>query len=653
MALRDQLVFDIAWGRCVTSQGFIPTFLRPTPGALGYSLNGSWRLVKFATHQPRFLSNGSLLIEQGSINLCSHPQDLSNSAWIKGSRMRPYTDQVLGISDDYRADQIVVGGYTGNDAAQKITRSFVLNSGRDMIATVYLGLFDGYLGAEDYVQFSGNVVTPAKVMLASLLNPVPGCYIPINLQFKTLGTAPVNSGDEDAAQTVTFELFVKKSCTLNWAGLMLESGTIWTNLIEQDGACLSRAGDFLQYPKNPVESRESFVFYLRLDSWRGDGRIAEMANFKVNIVGGKLEVNCGGTICTDPDLLPSSAQIAIWVSRGLGQVRLYINKALKATAAITNYLPTRSALTICGDGARIFNCLYFFRGDIQDGGKTVGQTAAGDLGSLYDTDQLITEQSQGNSIVTQPMVLIMPGRRAFIRFPGNRTVTQTISAIATSGSDVAKVVRVTTKTIVNAAASQVDWIVINSTKFEHQSTDTPTLAKIAADFAIIINTEPKYEKVNATYTASNAYLDITSATAGNDFYCGVNDRLDATITVQNATAKRVFTVQSAVDFSVGLARIERYYATIMEIEIESIDTTNNLLTCKVPLASEVATIYPGDLIIQEDWQLNCGSNNYFAHHLENHADIKIPPDGKLIDGVIYTNEGNADRLVTPYLKFMF
>jgi hypothetical protein len=644
MALIDSLAFYLV-GSLLNDQ--IPTFLRATPANWEGYVNSSWKQVAFGRHQPRFSSKGTLLLEGESVNLLTYPQNLAHSSWVKGSSMVVFPDQVIAPDSSYKADRISVSATTGNDTAQTISKSVVLNAAEQYTASFCLRLADGRFGATDYIEIADSVVSsPQRVYLAGIYNNKPGNFITFTIPFTSAGSTPA-AYDQQTPQSVTVNLRVNRAVSIDWAYGQIEPGAVWTSFISQDQAVQSRDRDFLQYPYSPIAGLSSFVFYANLEQWRGDGAIVVAGDFVVDIFGGKLRAICGSTTCTAPDTLPAIAKIAVRVSKGLGKVRLYVNQVLVAEQPLSDYQAAAGRLNICGAGVRSLPCLYFFNQDLSDGSAVVGGKITSDLLLLNNQDTLTPELSEDYGLVVLPSVRVPAGQSIQVRFPLLQRARQAITAIASSNTKVAQVDRVTVQTIVSASAVQTDWVAIGDARFSFTSDATPTTAEIAAGLAAAINTTPKKKAVTAAYT-SGASFTVTADVAGDGFDLIPGTNLSRVTTTANVSDTYTITVPNAVDYTVGTALVFRDYAFICEVAIASVNTGSNQLSVKAFPNSQAALIKTGDVLIQPNWQLQVGRNNYFVHHLEDFPDIRAA--AKPQTGFALKNVGSIDRTVTPYVK---
>lgn len=649
--LTDSLCFDIV-GSLITSQGIIPTFTRFTPANSESTVNGSLRIFAAATHQPRFTSTGAILLEQSSTNRLTYPLDLTHSSWVKGSSMVILPDRVQAMDNNYLADLISVAVYTGNQAAQTLTKSFTFESAKTFTATVYLNLLGGRFGGNDKLQITGDVIAPQTVSLGPIFNDRVGNYIPVTMTFTTAGTPPTNYFDPDTLRTVNLQLYVEKAVSIAWGGAQLEAGAIRSTFINQDAQSKSRDDDVLIYPKSPVEGLSSFVFYMNLEAWRGNGtlNLVNAGNFKVEIVDGKLKASCGTVECTDPDDLPATAKIAVRVSQGLAKVQLYVNGVMKARQTISNYAGQVSTVAIAGPSTGMcqIRCLYFFNRDIGDGSIDVGQSVLSTLLELHSLDaNLITDLAEGFSRVIFPAIRVPVGGIQAVRFPQFLAASQTISAITPGSGSVAQVERVTIDTIVSGSASQTDFIIINDTKYDNISDATPTGAEIASGFATKVNTSPRSQPVTAAYTSGSSFT-LTADKPGDDFALSVSPRLSKVNLTPNSLDASLVSVPNAVDFVRGKAQIYRNYAFVADVIITNVNTGTNQLTVSAIPNSIFSQVQVGDTILQPSWSLLIGPNNFFCHHLEDFPDIKI--HSKSPEGFALKNVGLLDRSVTPYAK---
>ncbi len=648
MALRDALCFDIV-GSLTTSQGYTPTFLRYSKANVETITNGSLRTNAVAVHQPRITTTGSLVMEKASLNLCSYPQDLSHSSWVKGSNILVQADKIEDMQGNYLADRIAVSAYGGNQNANTMTKAFILKSAQTLSVSAYLRLAGGRFGGNDVLRVAGDVVTPAIASLGSIFNANFGNYVKVPLTFTAAGSTPGGEFLADTARTCNLQLYVENPVSLDWGGMQVEPGSIGTSFISnQQGLIESRDKDFLQYGRSPIEGLSSFLFYCNLENWRGDGNIIAAGNFKAAIVGGALKITTGAIETTDPTPLPTNAKIAVRVSQGLGRVSVYVNQVMVAFSALTNYSANTSTVEIFGDGFRQARCLYFFNQDIGDGSIDVGGRVLGEMLELHQQDSLLSDLAEGSSRIILPAVRIKAGQNVTVRYPQIQYANQIVSSVSVGTGSAAQVTRIRVEKIVNAAASQTDTLTLNGQPFPFVSDATPTKPEIAAGLTTVINTAPRTQPVTASYTATNDFLTLTADVAGDDFNVSTSQNLSQTSITGNASNSNSIVVPNAVDFVRGTAQIFRNYAFVVEIAILAINTGTNTLTVASIPNSDFLKIQPGDSIIQPSFSLQIGANNVFCHHLEDFSEVKI--FRKSVDGFGLKNIGLIDRIVTPYAK---
>lgn len=643
--LTNSLVFDIV-GSLITSQGQYPTYLRYSPAAQESVVNGSLRSFPVAVHQPRFTSNGSLILEKGSQNLITFPLDLSNSEWVKGSSMTILRDLVPAMDGNFLADRVSVSAFTGNAAANTISRRFALDSAQTYTLTAYLGLAGGQLGPNDVLRVTGDVVTPASINLSAAYNPRPGNYIASSLNFTTAGTAPVSQASNETLRVATIALYCERAVSIDWAGIQLEPGNLQTSFINQTTLVTGRDADSLTYPRSPVSGLPSFTFFCNLEAWRGDGVIVNAGNFRVEIIGGKLRATCGVTTATDPGDLPASAQIAVRVSQGLGNLQVYVNGVLKVRQSLSGFTGAVSTVTVGGQNVLQIKCLYFFNRDLADGSIDVGGNVAGELLQLNQQDSLLTDLSEGHSRIVFPSVRCRAGREVSVRFPQYPFAQQTLATVTPGVSSAFQSDRI--DVFVAPGAGVIDYLFINGTYYSYTADGSPTQAETAAGLVAAVNATPKVQPVTATHTPGDAFFILTGDTAGNDFSLSISSNLRRTNQTSAGLASNTLTVPNAVDFVLGPAQIFRQYAFICDVIITAINTGTNTITFTTTPNSLAGQIQAGDTLMQPTWSLRIGQTAYFAHHLEDFSDIKI--SGKSPEGFRFINRGLLDRLITPYAK---
>lgn len=646
MALTDAIAWDVS-GSLIPSQGQIPNFLRVSPAMAEYELNGSIRLVPVPAYQPRFSSSGALYLEQGATNYCPHPLNLRNSGWIKGSSITVLADRVLSMWGTYEADRVSINATLGNTDAQTLYRQVPFGSAETYTVTFYLRLQGGRFGPNDYVRVSGDVLAVQTVFLGSVFNENPGNYQAVTLTVTTAGSAPANYADDNTERLMTIALYCEAAVSLDWSGVQIEEGSIRTSLINQQASIQSRGADTLLYPSSPVEGLDSFLFYLNLETWRGNGNLLQAGNFRLEIANGYLSATCGVVTATDPTPLPNSARVACRVSKGLEKVQIYVNGVLKARETLTGYVATAGSLQVAGSGVRQLKVGYAFNRDVGDGSVDIGGTAGGELLTLFSQDILFADQTEGFSQIVLPSIRLLPGRSATVKLPGIQRASQTITVLTTGVAAAAQVERVTVDTIVSGAAIQRDTVTVDGTSYEFTSDATPTAAEIAQGLTNLINSDPN-RVVNASYTATNAFFDLTAITAGDPFYVSTSANLRADNQTPNTPGTRLATVSAAVDYNVDEVSIYRDFTWICDAVVTARDLGNNILTLASTGATDFVLIKVGDTVVQNSWQLAIGRNSYFAHHLEDHPDLKIAD--KKEQFFTLRNDGAVDRIVTPYIK---
>jgi hypothetical protein len=645
--LTEALCFDVV-GSLITSQGNIPTYTRFSRANAEYVVNNSTKTFAFATHQPRFSSQGSIFLEAEATNFLDNPLDLDHPSWIKGSNIFIQPDSVQGLGGKRDADRIVVSNFNGNTAAQTLTKTLYFESAKTLTAKAYLRLAGGRLGPNDAIRITGDVLSPATVFLAPILNDQLGNNLKVPLTFTTAGSEVADPTDDTVNRAVVISLYLEKSASLDWLGGQIEEGSYDTSFIDPENGSRIRDGDYLNYSDSPVAGLASFVTYLNLENWRGNGNLINAGNFQLSIDQGKLKAVCGTVTCTDPDPLPASAQIACRVSQGLSRVQIYVNQVLKAKATLSSYQANASEVTIAGEGFRQIRCLYLFNRDLADGSIDTNQKVLSDLLTLHTQDSLITDLAEGHATIVLPAVPILAKGSVSVKYNQIPIASQPITGLTTGPGAVAQVDQVTVELIENAAVAQTDFVQVNNTIYQATSDATPTKPEIAALLAGLINQSPKKEPVTASYTAGNDFFLLTADTAGDDFLVSISDRLSQTNETANQPAANVVTVSNAVDFVRGMAQIYRRNAYICDVAIAAINTSNNQITIQVLPNSLFRLLQQGDVLVQSRWNLAIGPNNVFVHHLEDYSDIKV--SDKSPEGCVFANLGLTDRTFTPYLK---
>lgn len=647
-ALLNQIRFDIA-GKLITSNGDIPTYLRPSPAIAEYVINGSLRTILAKSDVPRFGQSGELDLEPEATNFLPYSLNLSHSGWIKGSSVSILSDRIPGMDGNYEAERVTVSAFTGNTNAQRLSRTVVLRSGLNYTGTVYLRLAGGQLGPNDWVGVDGDVISPVQVSLAEIYNERAGNYLAASFQFTTAGTEVNLDVNDDPGRSVNFVFYCESSVSVDWGGAQIELGDVRTSFIPtRDRNIVTRAADFIEYGRSPMATLASFVVYTRLLGWRGSGAIVRSGNFTLELVNGVVQATCGVVTITDPDPLPGAAQIAVRVSKGLESVLLYVNGVLKARETLSGYVGSIAPFQVGGSGVLRLQNLYVFGGDLSDGSAAIGQSVGSSLATLFVEDTIITDQSPGYSELSFPSIYLPPYSDAEIRLPGLQIANQAITNISSSVAAVAQVTRVYVENIVNASAAQTEWVAINNSRYSFTSDATPTRAEIAQGIRDLIVGLYKHEPVTATYTASDEFFSLTADSAGEGFDVLVSDNLSAEVHVANNPGSQIFTVPNAVDYALGEALVYRQGVFLGAVGITSISLIPNQLTIE-PIGNQpVGLIEVGDQLIQRNWNLSVGMNGTFAHHFEDHPDVRC--SGKERDRFSLRNVGGQSRIVTPYLK---
>lgn len=643
MAIVDAIVFDLN-NALTTSGGVIPKFLRHSTAALEYSDGGSLRLITAGEHKPRIGTDGTLTLEQGAVNLITHPQRLNDSSWTKGSSVTVIPDIIQGLDANYLADRVSFSAYTGNANAQILRKALTIGQGRTMTVSAYLALAAGRFGGNDVLRVSGSgLVAAASVPLGPIYNDKLGQYIRTDLTFQTSGTATTEATETTTGETqstVNLDLYCESAVSVNWAGIQMEVGNLATSYIAQEGASRSRDADRLEYPKNPVEGLASFVVYLNLVGWGGNGVILNTGNLRLEIVSGKLRATVGAVVVNDPNNLPANAKIALRVSQGLQRAQLYVNGVMVAKEAISNYTATAGPMTIGGVGIRKLRTIYCFNRDLSDGSIDVGGTVGGEMFELHQQDNLLKQYSEAYSEFDLPPVRIKPAQKVPVRFQFYQDASQ---AIATLTPGAGATAQVQTVTVNSAAVNQVDVVVIDGVEFSRTATTT-NAADQASGLATLINASTAIP-VTANWV-SGASFTLTADVPGNDFALSVRGKLAVTTTTANQVGTHTLTVAAAIDYVPGRALIFRDYAYVCEIQITAVNAGSNTITFTTTPNSNINLIWQGDQLIQTEWELAIGTGNYFASHRENYPEIKIV--GKSIEGFLLENKGTTERRVTPY-----
>jgi len=648
--LINSLVFDLQ-GSLITSQGVVPNFSRDTTANAEYKINGSLRLVAAPSGLPRFSSTGALFLEKGATNYLPYSNEFAATGWIKGSAWSILKDRVVDLHGNYTGDRASVNFTLGNDAEQTLYRDIELASGQTYTFTAYLRLAGGQFSPNDRIYVSGDVVAPQSVYLGQALNELPGNYLPLSFTFTTAGTAPVDAFAEDLERVIRVNFFVEAAVSFDIAGAQVESGSLRTTLISPEGdssPIVSRDGDILTYPDSPVVGLDAFVFYASLDRWSGDGAIATAGTFAVAIANGALTASAGAVVVTDPDPLPSAAVVCVRVSSGLERLNIYVNGVLKASEVLSSYVGNQANLSVStGEGSREFRCLYFFNQDLGDGAIAVGGSVGSILGTLHNQDVLFSDVTEGFGRISLPSVLIAAKNKALFKMPEVRQSAQVIQRVDPGAGAVAQVMRVRVENVA-VGVPQRDWVMVNTSKLEYTTDNTPTAAEMAAGLTTMINSNPKLEKVTASYTATNTYFDITADVEGDPFDVFVSENLVVEKITDNVLQPVTITVTAAVDFALGRATIYDDNAFIVDAAITNVDPGTNKLTIEIELNSDSGRLDVGQVISQPRWEMLLSQNAYFVHHLEDHPDVKVSHKGAGYFSL--ENLGEADRVVTPYVK---
>lgn len=643
----NKLVFDIS-GKLITSQGDIPTFLRPSIASAEYVINNSLRVVPAKADTPRFSQSGELDLEPQTTNYLTQCLNLNSNTWIKGSSIFVSPDRVVDMIGNYTAERVTVSAFAGNYNAQKLIKPITLGSGRNFVGTVYLKLAGGQFGPNDRIGVDGDVTAASWAYLSGTYNDSTGNYIALSFNFTTAGSEVDPDVDDDEGRLVNFTFHCESSVSVDWGGAQIEEGDIRTSFIPTGSETGSRALDYLQYGRSPMSGLASTVVYSNITAWRGSGRILEAGNLRIEILNGYLKATAGVVDITDPDPLPASARVAIRISKGLEAILIYVDGVLKIRENLSGWAGTSTQLNVGGESFLRLQNLYVFNGDLSDGGVSTGGSVSGSMATLFSEDTLIVDQSPGYSELSFPAIYLPPGWEAEVRLPGIQLANQVISGITPSGSAVAQVTRVWIEIIDNVAAAQTDFFFINETKWTLISDATPTRAEIASGFQALVAGSPKYEPVTASYSGSNEYLTLTADNAGQGFEVNVSDRLGIEHVTANDPGLYVITVPNAVDYSIGRALIFRDNVFIAEVGITAINLVSNQLTVTFDAATSASFVVAGDQVIQRSWELEIGENALFAHHYEDFGDVRI--SAKRQDRFAIANVGAQPRIVTPYCK---
>lgn len=563
-------------------------------------------------HRPRFGADGSLLLERAAQNYVVAPLDLTNAVWVKGSSMQILKDRIQGISDNYQADRLTVSATSGNDAAQTMSQEIEVFAGTPYTCTLYLRLAGGQFGPNDVFRVMGSDLVLEKSLALSSLNNKSGLWVPITLTVETAGDPDDDDdGDPDAyglRPTLSIEMFVERSVSVDWGGAQVEEGTERTSLIELGSASLGRDQDSLRYAVSPIAGLSSWAAYISLNEWRGDGRILSAGNLSLDIVDGDLSVTYGGNDVVVADL---SADPRIMVAGSSEQQRLnvYVDGILRASQGLNGYVPTAGRLQVGGDGMRWVRCAYTFDKTISDGDVSVGQPATDLLGTLFARDILFLLPPTDPTVLSFPAIRI-PGRggRAIFKLPIVKSAGQAISS-PTPGTGTAQVVTLQVATIIDGAAAQSDWIRVNNTVYYVTSDATPTVNEIGAllraKFAA-----PKAEPVTAS--GADAQIILTADEDGDPFRVAYGPNLIKASEVESNSGSHEVTVPNAADYVLGRAYFLRQDAFICDCEITAINTGTGVITLKTQQASQFALVQTGDDLVQPSWETLVGTANYLV-----------------------------------------
>ena len=494
--LARSTVFNLT-GTILPSNGVIPSFERPSAAYVPFVENRSYYLKESNIHEPRFLLNGGLLLEPGTVNLIGDSMNLQGPSWVIGSQVQVNTDLVLSMTKNYLADKISASA-GGSVSSHSIYQTLQLRPGFYTLS-VYMTKIAGVVSSTDrlYV-LNGDFLTggvPNTNELDGLsLDSFWGAdqafkdddrkFKRVLLQF-SVGTESqyVDNGDpvsyavnvntdvQDNSLTAataslegTFPVTIALSLggggsTLGIAGFQLEALPFPTSFIESTLGTASRAGEKLVYPQSPFaatgegsqQSKDDWTLRFTLDEWEGDGIIFRAGSVTVDIFQGRLRVVCGPHTLTDTSPLGQSSQVIVRNASG-HSLRLYVDYQLRAQTTFTvnqSFKASAGVLDMTPTAVRVIRDMIVLNEAVpdeipqvptQDGVNvnlaTTPITIPGMLNCLFLLDyKLPISENKGRFVFTP--IQLRPRETAFIRFPQTRlfsdTVTQNPGAATIAG----------------------------------------------------------------------------------------------------------------------------------------------------------------------------------------------------------------------------
>lgn len=626
--LSKDLVFNVA-GALLPNNGEIPNFQRASRAYTPYIEGRSWYLKEGNIHEPRFLFDGSLLLEPATVNLIENPTVFNKAPWEKGSAVSINPDVLQGLSKNYLADVIGSTGAATTSISGTLSQSVYLQPGVYTLS-LYISKISGiYTSADRISIINGNLSVNGELSTNELagisLTEYWGAGQPfekdnkkwkrIILQFAIGGTSQStlsgNLNDLDSNLTindvgatplategnnkVTIAIILNGGSSVTaLAGIQLEAHPFPTSFIEATSGNPTRAADSLRYPNSPFTAKArggatdtdayDWTCKLTLTSYEGDGNIFYCGNIRADIQDGRLVVQVGAFQLADPFLIKRNCQIIIR-HKANHSIRLYVDYELRAQYKLNNItvIAKNAPLIFSSTGVRLIREFYVFSWALPDeipldpivladgnDDPFLAVPIPGMLNCLNLIDyELPVSESKGRILFTP--ISLYPNQTAFIRFPQVRRFSEPILDITPSAGTAAKQVRV--EVLSYGGQNLLDQyiqesITVSGLTFTARTLKSaPDYDQMAADFAAEMTASLTDLTVN--YVSGTTFT-LTARTPGRGFIVSASTGIGLTTLTPNGQDFGEIVIDSPAEFLVGRAQVYRNYIELCEIEIHSI-----------------------------------------------------------------------------------
>ena len=372
----------------------IPNFSRPSPVWLERTFNEAVQLYPIAAYHPAIYEDGSFLLEPERRNLLTWCRDLSQSVWIKGSKVIVYPDEVLSADGKSQADKVAFVGGTGNDVTLK--RSLTLSSNTDYVFSIILSQSEGSVSnVQDVIQIKGAVVGSPSITIESL-NSTIGKYRILEIPFKTIDTTNT--------VLVSLEFYIPSTVVLNISGMQIEAGFFRSSFILQDEEQKTRQASSLIYRKNPTNDLKNCGIFVSVLDWKGDGNIINTGDISLVINNSKLLVTVNGSAIAVNIDLPKSFKVFVQVSQENLNFSVYLNGILRVRQTISNFSGGDGLVALTSTGIRRIGMVIFTDKTLIELQKTLGGAATDEVFELFNNPVILDSAV----ISFDPPLVILP-----------------------------------------------------------------------------------------------------------------------------------------------------------------------------------------------------------------------------------------------------